>query len=125
MPATPPMPRMTLTSICKWSMRYALRRWPALGAVAGSQCLKVGLDLLKPWPMAFLVGYVLRGRVMPAWLAAWVHRLPGGTNPDALVAWSVVATVLIFLLSWAVGLATAVGNVSLGQRMTYDLAGDL
>jgi ATP-binding cassette subfamily B protein len=106
-------------------MRYALRRWPALGVVVGSQCLKVGLDLLKPWPMAFLVDYVLRGLAMPAWLAAWVHRLPGGTSPDALVAWSVLATVLIFILSWVVGLAIAVGNVSLGQRMTYDLAGDL
>jgi ABC-type multidrug transport system, ATPase and permease components len=106
-------------------MRYALRRWPALSLVVGSQCLKVGLDLLKPWPMAFLVDYVLRGLTMPAWLADWVYRLPGGANPNSLVAWSVAATVLIFLLSWAVGLATAIGNVSLGQRMTYDLAGDL
>src|SRR6185369_6489768 len=32
---------------------------------------------------------------------------------------------LLFLLSWAVGLSNAYANISLGQRMTYDLASDL
>ncbi|HEY2951650.1 MAG TPA: ABC transporter ATP-binding protein, partial [Verrucomicrobiae bacterium] len=34
-------------------------------------------------------------------------------------------TVLIFLLSWATGLANAYASISLGQRMVYDLAADL
>jgi ATP-binding cassette subfamily B protein/subfamily B ATP-binding cassette protein MsbA len=34
-------------------------------------------------------------------------------------------TVLLFLLSWAAGLANAYTNISLGQRMVYDLAADL
>ena len=32
---------------------------------------------------------------------------------------------LVFLLSWALGLANEYAGISLGQRMTYDLAGDL
>src|SRR6266481_2360173 len=51
--------------------------------------------------------------------------LPGPHNSAWLIGWSVVATVLLFLLSWAVGLINAYGNISLGQRMTYDLASDL
>jgi ATP-binding cassette subfamily B protein/subfamily B ATP-binding cassette protein MsbA len=34
-------------------------------------------------------------------------------------------TVLIFLLSWVTGLAANYSNISLGQRITYDLASDL
>ncbi|MBI3853893.1 MAG: ABC transporter ATP-binding protein [Verrucomicrobia bacterium] len=106
-------------------MGYALRRWTPLVAVIGSLLLKVGLDVLKPWPMVFLIDYVLQGKVMPPGLAGFVESLPGAATPFNLIGWSVAATVLIFLLSWAVGLATAYGNISLGQRMTYDLAGDL
>jgi ATP-binding cassette subfamily B protein/subfamily B ATP-binding cassette protein MsbA len=51
--------------------------------------------------------------------------LPGGAGQTSLIGWSVAATVVIFLLSWAVGLLTAYANISLGQRMVYDLAGDL
>lgn len=117
--------QLTVASLYTWSMRYALRRWRALVVVLGSQSFKVGLDLLKPWPMAFLVDYVLRGQTMPSWLEHWIRHLSGGANTHALVVWSVVATVLIFLLSWALDLATTIGNVSLGQRITYDLAGEL
>jgi len=42
-----------------------------------------------------------------------------------VIGWSVAATVVIFLLGWAVGLANAYANISLGQRMVYDLAADL
>jgi ATP-binding cassette subfamily B protein/subfamily B ATP-binding cassette protein MsbA len=37
----------------------------------------------------------------------------------------VAATVLIFLCSWALGLAYSYANISLSQRMVYDLASDL
>ncbi len=42
------------------------RRWPALAGVVGALLLRVGLDVLKPWPMVFLVDYVLRGQSMPS-----------------------------------------------------------
>src|SRR5439155_21324216 len=77
------------------------------------------------WPMIFLVDYVLQTKVMPSWLTGLVALLPGAPAPAYLIGWSVVATVLIFLLSWAVGLANSYAGISLGQRMVYDLAGDL
>lgn len=106
-------------------MGYALRRgWPLLG-VGGSLLFRVGLDVLKPWPMVFLIDYVLRGKTPPPWASRLVDSLPGAATPANLVGWAVTATVVVFLLSWLAGLAAAYSNISLGQRMTYDLAGDL
>ncbi len=118
-------PKLTLPRLCAWAIGYALRRWVPLLGIVVSSLLKVGLDVLKPWPMVFLVDYVLRGKSMSPRLASFVEALPGGASPFNLIGWSVAATVLIFLLSWAIGLATTYGNISLAQRMTYDLAGDL
>jgi len=125
MPGTNPNSALTLPRVCAWAMGYALRRWLPLLAVVGSLLLKVALDVLKPWPMVFLIDYVLRGQTMPTAVARLIQGLPGTETPANLIAWSVSGTVLIFLLSWLAGLAAAYGNISLGQRMTYDLAGDL
>jgi ATP-binding cassette, subfamily B, bacterial len=116
---------LTLPRLCAWAISYALRRWIPLAAVVLSLLLKVGLDLLKPWPTVFLIDYVLRGKAMTPALEKFVQWLPGAPAPQNLIAWSVGATVLIFLLSWAIGVAATYANISLAQRMTYDLAGDL
>src|SRR5258708_30233770 len=118
-------PNPSLTSLCLWAMSYAVRRWVPLIAVIASMLLRIGLDLLKPWAMAVLIDYVLQKKAMPAALQKLIQTLPGGTSPTALIGWTVGATVVIFLLSWAVGLATAYANISLGQRMVYDVAGPL
>src|SRR5436309_13500344 len=115
----------SLASLSGWAIGYALRRWAPLVAAVGSMLLKVGLDLLKPWPMVVLIDYVLQGKAMPAALRQSVQALPGGSSATGLIGWTVGTTVLIFLLSWAIGLAIAYANISLGQRMIYDLAGDL
>jgi ATP-binding cassette, subfamily B, bacterial len=116
---------LTLPRLCRWALGLALRRWPSLGLVVGAQLLRVGLDLLRPWPMVFLIDYVLRGHEMPPRLARFVEWLPGTSSPSQWIAWSVAATVLVFLLGWVAGLVGTWSNISLGQRMTYDLAGDL
>ncbi|MBN2506431.1 MAG: ABC transporter ATP-binding protein [Verrucomicrobia bacterium] len=121
--AAPPLPG--LFRLSGWVAGYALRRWLPLLAVILSLLVRVGMDVLKPWPMLVLVDYVLRGAPMPAWLARLVGLLPGTATPEALTGWCVVSTVVLFLMSWAVGLANAYANISLGQRMTYDLAAQL
>lgn len=121
----PSSPQLTLPRLCRWALGIAVRRWPALGAVVTTQLLRVGLDLLKPWPMVFLIDYILRGDAMPPALARFVAWLPGSGTPAQLIGWSVAATVLVFLFGWLVGLLGTYSNISLGQRMTYDLAGEL
>lgn len=125
MPETNAQQVLSLPRLCGWAMGYAFRRgWPLLG-VSGSLLLRVALDVLKPWPMVFLIDYVLRGQAMPPLAARLVEALPGAPTPSTLIGWSVAATVLVFLLSWLAGLSATYSNISLGQRLTYDLAGDL
>ncbi len=114
-----------MTELVAWALRYAARRTGPLLAVITSMLLKVGLDVLKPWPMVFLVDYVLRGKTMFPWMEGVVRFLPAHDSSAQLIGWAVAAMLLIFLLSWAVGVITAWANISLGQRMTYDLAADL
>ena len=114
-----------MLALVRWVMSYALRRWFALVTVILALLSKVLLDVLKPWPMLFLVDYVLQTKVMPPWITRLVEDLPGPHTPQALIAWSVGATIVLFLLGWAVGLAQTCAGISLGQRMVYDLAADV
>jgi ABC-type multidrug transport system fused ATPase/permease subunit len=106
-------------------MRFAWRRWTELIGLLVTMLLKVGLDVLKPWPMVFLVDYVLQGRITSTFFPYVAEVLPGAPTSENLIGWSVAATVIVFLLSWAVGLANAYAGISLGQRMVYDLAAEL
>jgi ATP-binding cassette, subfamily B, bacterial len=117
--------RANIFGVSAWALGYAVRRWGALFAVIGAMLARTGLDVLKPWPMVFLVDHVLQGRAMPHWVQRFVENLPGPASLNYLIAWSVGATVVLFLLSWAVSLAMTYTGISLGQRMVYDLAADL
>jgi ATP-binding cassette subfamily B protein len=117
--------RMSTARLCLWLLRYPLRRWSWLVAAVVTMLLKVGLDLLKPWPMKVLVDQVLSNKPIPASMASLFGWLPGGLTRDSLLTWSVLATVIIFLLAWALGVVTAYVDIGFGRRMTYDLAGDL
>lgn len=115
----------SMLALCVWCLSYAFRRWLPLLTVLSTMLVKVGLDVLKPWPMIFLVDYVLQTKAMPAWVSRLVEFLPGAHAQPQLILWCVAATVLLFLLGWAVGLANTCTGISLGQRMIYDLAADL
>ncbi len=104
---------------------YALRRWPGLALVIVTLLLKVGLDVLRPWPMLFLVDHLLQSKAMPGWVQHLVEALPGPHTPFALVGWTVGATVGLFLAGWALGVAQTFAGISIGQRMVYDLAADV
>jgi ATP-binding cassette subfamily B protein/subfamily B ATP-binding cassette protein MsbA len=114
-----------LATLVRWVAGYALRRRMALLAVVGVLLFKVGLNVLKPWPMVLLVDHVLQGRPLPVWLQRMVEALPGAAGRGELVTWAVGGTVVIFLLSWAAGLAESIAGIRLGQRMVYDVAADL
>ena len=115
----------SLLRLTSWATGYAVRRKGPLASVGTSMLFKTGLDLLKPWPMVFLVDYVLGGKILPTSAASWLHLLPGTGSANGLILWTAAATVLLFLLSWAAGLWNSIASINLGQRAIYDLAGDL
>lgn len=115
----------SIARLCRWLMRYALRRWHGLLAVFATMIMKVVLDVLKPWPLQILVDHALGDKPLPSALAAAQTLLPWSTSREGLVGWSLAASVALFLLGWAVGVARVYTNIGFGQRMVYDLAADL
>lgn len=108
-----------------WALGHALRRKSGLMLVLATMLAKLGMDVLRPWPMKILVDHVLQGITMPPALDRIVGVLPGAASADGLLIWCIAATLILFLLGWALGLATAYANLHFGQRMVYDVASDL
>ncbi len=102
-------------------LTYAVRRWPALTGVATTMLLDIGMQLLKPWPMALVVDSVLGDERLPRFLAT----LPGAGSKQGVLTWAVLATVVVFALEWLLSTAGSVASINFGERMQYDLAGDL
>jgi len=114
-----------LFGLCFWALKYAFGRRLMLGGVAGTMLLQAGLDLLKPWPMVYLIDSVLR-RVPPSGIMKYLTGvLPGADSQGGAVVWCVGVTFLLFLLSWAVQLAATCLQTSFGQRIAFDLSEDL
>ncbi|MGE4053709.1 MAG: ABC transporter ATP-binding protein [Vicinamibacterales bacterium] len=115
----------SVARLFQWLAKYALRRWSGLLAVLATMILNVVIEVLKPWPLKVLVDHALGDRPMPPSLARIAQGLPGAATREGLVGWSIGATVVLFLLGWAVGVGKAYANIGFGQRMVYDLATDL
>jgi ATP-binding cassette subfamily B protein len=123
-PATPTVDMGALRLI-RWVSRYSFHRWRGLLAVLATMVAKIGVDLLKPWPLKVLVDFGLSGESLTPALAGLAAFLPGSETRESIIGWSVAATVALFLMSWALGVAAAYANIGFGQRMVYDLATDL
>ncbi|MEA2197602.1 MAG: ATP-binding cassette, subfamily bacterial, partial [Solirubrobacteraceae bacterium] len=104
---------------------YAWRRRGPLAVVVASMVFDVGFTLLQPWPLKVLVDNVLRGRPLHGLLLSLFRALPGPDTRGALLTWTITATVVIFLLTWASGVIASVAAVRFGSQMSYDVAGDL
>src|SRR5262245_19884145 len=96
-----------------WALRYGRRHVSELIALGLLTRLNVLLGVLRPWPMVFLIDHVLKNEPMHRWLAAAVAWLPGAADRVGLASWSVGATVVIFLLGWAINLGSTYFTVTL------------
>jgi ATP-binding cassette subfamily B protein/subfamily B ATP-binding cassette protein MsbA len=88
-------------------------------------CAMAGVAVLSPWPLKLLVDCALGGDPTPAWVTRILSTFGLPHTGAALVAFAAVASLLIFLLSSTADAGLAFGWTSAGQRMVYDLAGDL
>jgi len=120
-----PIVNATMSGLSFWALGYAFRRGLALVSVVATMLLKTGIELLKPWPMVFLIDYVLQQKAAPQAVKVFIDWLPGTPTTSNLILWSVTATFVIFLLGWVIEMADAYANISFGQRIVYDLAADL
>ncbi len=104
---------------------YAVRQRRSLALVLAALLLDAGVQLLRPWPIAVLSDDVLGSAEIsvPLREALLVLHLPA--TRETLLALVVVATIVIFLVSWLVGMVAAYVRIGFSQRMVYELATDL
>jgi ATP-binding cassette subfamily B protein/subfamily B ATP-binding cassette protein MsbA len=113
-----------LLRLCLWVWSYA-RRYPLhLSAALTLQAASIGINVLRPWPTVLLIDHLLRGRPLPSWAAGFA-ALPGADAPTGALTWLVSATVLLFVLDWAVGVGANYVGLTLGQLLTYRVGADL
>ena len=116
---------LSATRLIRRLAPFSWRRRGAMALVVATTLAEVGLTLLQPWPLKVLVDNVLRNRPTTGLLHAVFVALPGPASREALLSWTVAATVLIFLLLWASGLAASWARVRFGERVSFDVAGEL
>jgi ATP-binding cassette, subfamily B, bacterial len=110
---------------CAWMLRYPVRRKAGLAAVLGALLAGDAVRVLAPWPLKIIVDSVVGGQPLPAPLGRLSELVPFMSTPQGLLGWCVAATLLLFVAGWVVGLAGAYAGIAFGQRMIYDLAGDV
>jgi ATP-binding cassette subfamily B protein/subfamily B ATP-binding cassette protein MsbA len=119
-------PNREVTSLSRWIASYVLGRWRGMTVILAMMLFKVAVDLVRPWPTKILVDNALRREPLSTSTSAALASFPGGVHsPSDLIAWCVLATVLLFLIGWLLAAALAIASVSVGKQLSYDLAGDL
>lgn len=82
--------------------------------------LSAAAALLQPWPLAFLVDGVLAQRETPGLVARFF-----GEEQSVLIAFAVIAGLVVTFLSGALGVLTDYVNTKLEQNMILDFRSDL
>jgi ATP-binding cassette, subfamily B, bacterial len=106
-------------------LNYVLRQWRVLLAIFILTVMLSSTAALQPWPMKLLVDYGLQGKPLDGWLASWFAFFAWDTNPASFVIAAGVASLGVFLVSSLLNIALSLAWNVAGQRMVYDLAGDL
>src|SRR5690349_18147966 len=98
---------------------YGLGQWRMLLLIGALSCAAAGVAVISPWPLKVLIDCALGSEAPPGWLAAF------GVGAKGLVVVAAVGSLIVFLLASLIDAGLAFGWTAAGQRMVYDLAGDL
>ncbi|MDP9373230.1 MAG: ABC transporter transmembrane domain-containing protein, partial [Chloroflexota bacterium] len=106
-------------------LRYAIpyrRGWALILAVT---LLSTAFGLLQPWPLKILVDHVFGQQPLSEPLRRAIGALPGARTSGGQLAWVALAGLVIFAVDSALDVILTMSWIRVGQRMVYDLAGDL
>jgi ATP-binding cassette subfamily B protein/subfamily B ATP-binding cassette protein MsbA len=85
----------------------------------GIAALAVLVELLQPWPMKWLVDYVLGGRPAPAPLSRWLFAF--GHHSQAAAGVIVLMIVILALAQKAANLASNLLLIRAGEKLVFEL----
>lgn len=106
-------------------LRYARPYWRGWVLIVLVTLLSTAFSLAQPWPMKVLVDNVLGDKPVTGSIKTVVDALPAAGSSRGLLAWVVVAGLAVFAVNSLVNVVLTFAWIRVGQRMVYDLAGDL
>jgi ATP-binding cassette subfamily B protein/subfamily B ATP-binding cassette protein MsbA len=104
---------------------YIVRQWRWIVAISIFTMLASAAASLQPWPVKILVDYGLNGEAVPDGLASALDRIGVPRSTTALILIAAVGSLGLFILTSALTVALSVAWSMAGQKMVYDVAGDV
>src|SRR6476619_7299934 len=104
---------------------YILRQWRWIVTILIFTTLASAAASLQPWPVKILVDYGLGSAAVPGGLASVLDRLGVPRTTTSLILCAAAASLALFALNSALTVALSVSWSMAGQRMVYDVAGDV
>ena len=106
-------------------LAYALPQWPMLVTIVGLSILVSSFAALQPWPLKILIDYALGDALLPESTRSLLRA--SGLEPSrlAMVTLAVIASITIVTANTMIDAVLSAAWAKAGQRMVYDLAGDL
>jgi ATP-binding cassette subfamily B protein/subfamily B ATP-binding cassette protein MsbA len=104
---------------------YILRQWPSLVLILALTAVTSAGAAVQPWPIKLLVDYGLSGMPLPDSLEEILHALRLGLTPTILIVVAALSSLGLFVLTSALDMVLSWTWTAAGQRMVFDLAGDL
>jgi ATP-binding cassette subfamily B protein/subfamily B ATP-binding cassette protein MsbA len=104
---------------------YVVHQWRWLVAILVLTIATSAAGALQPWPMKLLVDYALGDAGAPAVIADLLGAFGLAATPQAMVILAALASIALFALTSALGVGLSLSWNMGGQRMVYDVAGDL
>lgn len=104
---------------------YAVPYRRGWAIIAAATLSSTALSLVQPWPLKVLVDHVLGDAPLSGTLGFVVERLPWAGTRSGLLAWVVLAGIVIFAVNSAVEVVLSLQWTRVGRRMVYQLARDL
>jgi ATP-binding cassette subfamily B protein/subfamily B ATP-binding cassette protein MsbA len=106
-------------------LHYVAHQWRWLAGILVLTGASSAAAALQPWPMKLLVDYALKDAEQPKLIAAILNRLDLEVTPVALVVLAGLFSLALFALNSVLSVGLSLCWNLGGQRMVYDLAGDL
>src|SRR5262245_52578191 len=104
---------------------YAFHQWRLLLVILACTFGYSVTAALEPWPMKLLVDCALGDEVAPAAMQAALRSVNLQPTPAMLVVTAALASLSLFVLNSVLAVGMGLSWSLGGQRMVYELAGDL
>jgi ABC-type multidrug transport system fused ATPase/permease subunit len=107
-----------------WMLQYLKPYRNRVAVLSVLLASEIGLGAMQPWPLAWVIDYVLAQHPMPEPFHTWVLAVHGGDRFTLLILLVVAGVALQVTNQFVSAYGTQV-QVDTGQRMVYDLRGKL